>query len=333
MRAAASTGAAPAPEEGAPPRPEPASAGSVDRQSRAVEAESRSPGASDPAGDAESLVARVKRLDTDRWLASRFAPRAERDRLVALYAVAADVARAADGVKEPLLAQMRLTWWRDALETMLDGGQGPAPPALRALAAVQAEVGFDRGLMLGLADARLQEQAAEPFENWADLDAYIDATAGATIQLAFQALAIKPDGAAGAPSSHQISFARALGRAWGYAGLLRSMGFWRAQGRSFFPTRMASHFDLDHAEFQHSAQGYRPQAAIRALMDRAVGAYREAQRLQVGLPAGLFPAYGYVALTPAYLAAIEAAQSDAAIELPLLRRQATLLWRALRGGL
>jgi phytoene synthase len=300
---------------------------SLDKDGAAAEAleTTARPQAEQPAQDASS---QARRLDEDRWLASRFASRVARDRLTALYAVTAEIARAADGVAEPMLAQMRLTWWRSALEAMLEGRETAQPPSVRELAIVQQSVGFDRSLMLGLADARIQEIGAAPFATWADLDGYIDATAGATVRLAFQAM--EPNAAG---SAHQVSFARAVGRAWGYTGLLRSLGFWRAQGRSFFPTRMATHFHLDQAEFQQDTQSHRPQAAIRALMDRAVGAYREAQRLQVGLPAHLYPAYGYVAFTPAYLAALETAPSGESVSLPLFQRQATLIWRSLRGAL
>ena len=63
----------------------------------------------------ESLDALVRRVDEDRWLAARFAPRLVRERLTALYALNHEIARAAEGASNPTLGEMRLLWWRDAI--------------------------------------------------------------------------------------------------------------------------------------------------------------------------------------------------------------------------
>lgn len=273
-------------------------------------------------------TADVRRLDEDRWLAARFAPKAVRARLDTLYLVVNELARAADGVREPVLAQMRLTWWRGAVEAMLDGRDAAQPPSLRALGAVHLEVGFDRQTWLELVDARIAELGAQPFETWAALDAYIDATAGGVVRLAFQA--IDPTLR---PTPQILAFTRAAGRAWGYAGLVRAQAYWREQGRSFFPTRLAEHVALDAQEFRESVQGHKPQAVLRSLLDRAVGGYREAQRLSSSVPAGLYPGYGYVALTPLYMRKLEMGLEGEALQLPLLARQLRLVWKALRSPL
>ena len=136
MSAAAPAGPAPMSEEGG-------ASLSLDKDGAAAEAleTTARPQAEQPAQDASS---QARRLDEDRWLASRFASRVARDRLTALYAVTAEIARAADGVAEPMLAQMRLTWWRSALEAMLEGRETAQPPSVRELAIVQQSVGFDR---------------------------------------------------------------------------------------------------------------------------------------------------------------------------------------------
>jgi phytoene synthase len=270
----------------------------------------------------------VRVLDEDRWLAGRFAPKAVRARLDALYLVINEVARAADGVREPLLAQMRLAWWRGALEAMLDGRDAAQPPSVQALAAVHHAVGFDRNTMIDLVEARIAELGPSPFENWAALDAYVDATAGGVIRLAFQA--IDPGLR---PTPQVLAFTRAAGRAWGYTGLLRAQAFWREQGRSFFPASLADHVALDAEEFRASIQGHKPQAVLRSLMDRAVGGYREAQRLSASLPATLYPGYGYIALTPLYLRILETAPDSEPPTIPLFRRQICLVWKAMRGPL
>lgn len=76
----------------------------------------------------------VRRHDEDRWLASRFAPKPVRERLVALYAVHHEIVRSGEAAKEPGLAAIRLAWWRDALEQVHSGGAVAPQPALTVYA-------------------------------------------------------------------------------------------------------------------------------------------------------------------------------------------------------
>lgn len=75
----------------------------------------------------------LSQRDPDRWLSSRFVSDARaRARLVALYALDGEWARVAGAVSTPLAGEIRLAWWRDAVEAFAAGG--PAEhPALEAL--------------------------------------------------------------------------------------------------------------------------------------------------------------------------------------------------------
>ncbi len=69
----------------------------------------------------------------ERALAFGYAPVPARVGLEALFALDATLAHLARGTRDPVVAQMRLTWWHDAL-TRLDDAVPPAQPVLRALA-------------------------------------------------------------------------------------------------------------------------------------------------------------------------------------------------------
>jgi phytoene synthase len=91
--------------------------------------------------DAAYCAALVRADDRDRYLAAQLAPPVARTRLIALLAVNAEVARVAQAAREPLLAEMRLNWWRDAILAAL-GGIAPAQPALAAFARAAADSGL-----------------------------------------------------------------------------------------------------------------------------------------------------------------------------------------------
>lgn len=85
----------------------------------------------------EAIDARVKRVDEDRWLSSRYAPQAERRKLIALYAFAYELARVRTVVTEPTLGAIRFQWWRDALDEIAKGLAPRQHDVVRAVAEVR----------------------------------------------------------------------------------------------------------------------------------------------------------------------------------------------------
>jgi len=71
--------------------------------------------------------------DPERRLALRYAPASARGALDALFALDATLGAILRSTTEPMVGQIRLTWWHEALER-LDAGMVPAEPVLSALA-------------------------------------------------------------------------------------------------------------------------------------------------------------------------------------------------------
>jgi 15-cis-phytoene synthase len=71
-------------------------------------------------------------VDPDRILASAYAPADRREGVGALFGLDEALGQALRGARDPLLAQVRLTWWHEALSD-LGSGPVPADPALAAL--------------------------------------------------------------------------------------------------------------------------------------------------------------------------------------------------------
>jgi phytoene synthase len=73
-------------------------------------------------------------LDPDRLLALAYVPGRHRAAVGALWRLDAVLGTALAGGREPLIARIKLAWWREALER-LDREPAPAEPALREAAA------------------------------------------------------------------------------------------------------------------------------------------------------------------------------------------------------
>lgn len=74
-------------------------------------------------------------LDPDRKLALAYVPAAARPAVEALWRLDVAFAAVLATGTQPLISQMRLAWWREALER-LDSAPPPAEPVLQALATI-----------------------------------------------------------------------------------------------------------------------------------------------------------------------------------------------------
>jgi phytoene synthase len=134
--------------------------------------------------DAGDLDALIRRIDPDRWLSSRFIGQPElRADVVALYAFDNELARAPRVASNSLLGEVRLTWWREALDEIFQGRPVRQHPAALALARAVGRRGLPRDLLETLIDARYRELDATPMDETEALDWARD-TGGVVAQLA-----------------------------------------------------------------------------------------------------------------------------------------------------
>ena len=124
----------------------------------------------------EACAALVERADPLRFRVAMAAPVAARRILFPLYAFNVEVARAPWVTQEAMIAEMRLQWWRDALEEIADGRTVRKHEVVDALAACLDPEGAR--CLDGLIAARRWDIYKDAFENQGHFDDYIDATSG-----------------------------------------------------------------------------------------------------------------------------------------------------------
>jgi len=211
--------------------------------------------------DTETLDDLVRRVDPDRWLASRFiADPAARADVIALYAFNYELARVAGGVSNALMGEIRLTWWREAMEEIAAGKPPRKHPNVEAIAAS----GIDPLALAAMAEARFADLDDAPPADEGRALAYVDATAGALAVLAARRLDPSAD-------PHAV---KGAARAYGLAGLWRL----KLSGRSRLPE------DWTEADL------------ARRVADQLKAARRELK----GLPVAAFPAIATAALAGVY---------------------------------
>lgn len=128
----------------------------------------------------------VRRADPERFMAAMAAPVPARKVLFPIYAFNVEVARAPMVTAEPMIAEMRLQWWRDALGEIRAGGtvrrHQVVTPLAETLDADCAE------LLDQLIEARRWDIYRDPFRDEAHFTEYLEHTAGNLMLVAARAL-------------------------------------------------------------------------------------------------------------------------------------------------
>lgn len=238
----------------------------------------------------------VQRGDPDRFATLLAAPVADRGRLLPIYAFNVEVTRAPWVTAEPMIAEMRLQWWRDALAEIGQGGAVRRHEVATPLAEVLD--GEGAAILDRLVAARRWDIYRDPFEDEGHFSDYLEATAAGLMW-----------GAARALGSGDEAAIRDVGWAQGLAAFLQAIPDLEARGR------------------RPLVDG-RPEA-VKMLADEGL------RRLAAGLDAGAtgpatWPAFATGAVLR--LAAAEPGRvADGALALSEFRRRALRLRAALTG--
>ena len=126
--------------------------------------------------DLNACAALVEKGDPLRFRAAMAAPVAARRLLFPLYAFNVEVSRAPWVTTEPMIAEMRLQWWRDVCEEIAAGGPVRRHEVASSLAGVITPQ--DAQVLDELVAARRWDIYKDAFEDVAHFERYIDQTAG-----------------------------------------------------------------------------------------------------------------------------------------------------------
>ena len=133
--------------------------------------------------DGEAAAAFVRQRDRDRYWSALFAPRAGRAAVLALYAFNAELDHILAAVSEPMAGQIRLQWWRDAVD-LAPLGTRTGNPVADALSAAITEHNLSKDRLIGMVDARVPAMFGEPPLDDKALKTFLRETEGAVFELA-----------------------------------------------------------------------------------------------------------------------------------------------------
>src|SRR5258706_10821028 len=99
----------------------------------------------------------VRAADRDRFLSALFAPEPARRGLLALLAFDHELARTRTVTREPMLARIRLEWWREAVAEAAGSAKPRAQPIVESLSETARWHNIGAEPFVRLIDAREEE--------------------------------------------------------------------------------------------------------------------------------------------------------------------------------
>ena len=269
----------------------------------------------------------IREEDPDRYFAALFAPAEKRRHLFALYAFSLEIAKIRDVVSQSLAGEIRLQWWRDALEGTARG-DALANPVAAALDDTITRFNLPRQALLDLIDARVHDLYDDPIPTVNDLEGYCGETASSVIRLATLILSDGDDPGSAEAAGH-------AGVAYAMTGLLRAFPWHARRGQLYVPpVEVLARHGIERADVVTGTAGGTLRDALAEMRAQVRHHLAKSGQLIPECGRASAPAFLPLALAPLYLREMERADYDpftSVVDAPSWRKL-WALWRQARRG-
>ncbi len=266
----------------------------------------------------------VRRLDYDRYLTTLFAPAPQRRELLALYAFNIEIARIRETVSEPMLGQIRLQWWSEAIAELY-AGRIRHHAVVEGLAAGVGRGGLDRALFERLIETRNFDFEDRQPRTLAELEDYAAGTSATLLKLGAQLF-----GSIGPPLAEALDH---IGIAFALIGLIRAVPFHARANRFYLPSAVLAKRGLSEHNLFSDAKWPALRESIEEVVQAAMRHVADARRAYPRPARGLQALFLPGTLAEAYASRLRTSRSEAMrrpVEMSRLRKLALLYGAALR---
>ncbi|WP_375606261.1 MULTISPECIES: phytoene/squalene synthase family protein [unclassified Bartonella] len=270
----------------------------------------------------------LRTIDRDRYISVLFAPKKKRQALAALYVFNAEVSRIRESVHDPLIGEIRLRWWYDAIahgEMQTSGNN----PILNDLLKAMTLFNLPKTAFLRYCDAQILDLYHNPIETLHDLEHYCSETAGIILQLSCQIL--DPETAQEFTDIYEYG-----GISQGLSGVLRLLSFMQSRYQYYLPTDILKAVGVNREDLEsHRLSDQQKNCIVEAMVALSRDHYNRFYEYSCTLPRVLKPAFLPLVIVPASLQ--KAIQLGAAIfqesaTLPLMYRYWLITRAAISGN-
>jgi phytoene synthase len=265
---------------------------------------------------AEGPAELVRLRDKARWIACLMAPEHARDDLLCLHAFDLELARARDVTSQPLLAEIRLTWWQETIDQIYGGDSLRQHDVVRPLADMIKRRKLPKACFDQLIDARLEDTEEAAPSSLNNLVERATAIGAPLIMLAARIL-----------GDQDVSLAaRHAGRAVGLTAFVRAIPYDLARGRVRIPIDLLAQRQLNPARVLGAQDQFGLKEAASGLLTLVLEAMAQVRRAEV--PGAMRAAFYHASLAEAEAAWLARGAPNF---YPEHRMIARLTWRRLLG--
>ncbi len=185
------------------------------------------------------IIAMARDGEPERYLAATLSPEPVRGALIALAAFAADLRRIPNVVKEPMMGELRLQWWRDTIAAF-DTAETPdlqptGHPIADALAAAVRAHKLPTVLLIAMTEARAFDLYSDPMPDDATFAGYLTKTEAIPFSLAQTILG----------GSQMPSLSDLAARSYGHVRVLADLPMTLSKGRIPLPLSLLKQHAVD----------------------------------------------------------------------------------------
>ena len=180
------------------------------------------------------IIAMARDGEPERYLAATLSPRPVRGALIAVAAFAADLRRIPNVVQEPMMGEVRLQWWRDAIANF-DTTEATGHPIADALAVAARTHGLPKLQLTAMTEARAFDLYDDPMPDDATFAGYLTKTEAIPFALAQTIL-----GGSQAPLLSDLG-----ARTYGQARVLADLPVALSKGRLPLPVTLLKQHAID----------------------------------------------------------------------------------------
>jgi phytoene synthase len=268
----------------------------------------------------------VRSGDFDRYAATLFVPPERRAALLSLYAFNAEIAQVRQHVTQALAGEIRLQWWTDVLAGKSAADAAGHPVAAQLVATVK-HYGLSVPSLNDLIAARRFDLYEEPMQTAAEMEGYLDQTAGKLFLLSARIL--------GAASAERSPLLEALihhaSLAHGLLSLVEALPRHAARRQLYLPIDLLDRFGVARDSIFAGRSSQDLSHLAHAIVDDAARQWGEAMTLLPDLDRMTRSAFLLLALVPARLRRLERCAYDPfRLALPSRLSRLWTLWRAAR---
>jgi len=263
----------------------------------------------------------VQENDPDRFQTVMFAPAGFRDSLCALYAFNYEVAKTRETVSEAMLGEIRLQWWRDAIEEIYNGTPRQHE-VVQALSQTIKNHNLPKELFDDIINGRSFDLYDDLFADEVELGKYLQQTVGSLNRLAIMIMGGEAQEAADL-----------LGQIWGVTGLVRAIPFYVSQGKLFLPESLIKPHGISLENIYQAEQAPKLSLVIQELTTQIKKNIETLTNMKSDIPVSCRSVFLLATLSRSYLKTLAKAGNNPFLldeKDGVFSRQLSLTWNGLR---